>query len=157
MRTLQERWEEAGKVPRDVMRSLEDRMGAVEEKVRSAGEAGLRRTEESPFTTRLREKVVELEGKLAKAQVGGRPTQELEAALTTQRQWLSQAGGAGTGGDSAGGGSADGGQPKATKAKKTGGWVRAAPEQEQAMREAEAAAAAAEEAERVERLERSQG
>jgi hypothetical protein len=38
LRTLQDRWEAAGKVPRDVMRSLEDRMGAVEEKIRNAGE-----------------------------------------------------------------------------------------------------------------------
>ena len=37
LRVLQDRWEAAGKVPRDVMRSLEDRMAAVEEKVRSAG------------------------------------------------------------------------------------------------------------------------
>ena len=39
LRTLQDRWEAAGKVPRDVMRSLEDRMGAVETKIRTAGEA----------------------------------------------------------------------------------------------------------------------
>ena len=93
LRTLQDRWEAAGKVPRDVMRSLEDRMQAVEEKVRAAGDSKYRRTEESPFTARLREKVVELEAKLAKAREAGRPTEELEAALTTQKQWLQQAGG----------------------------------------------------------------
>jgi hypothetical protein len=93
LRTLQERWEAAGKVPRDVMRSLEDRMQAVEEKVRAAGEQRYRKSEESPFTVRLREKVVELEGKLAKARAAGRPTDELEAALTTQKAWLAQAGG----------------------------------------------------------------
>ena len=60
LRVLQERWEAAGKVPRDVMRSLEDRMGAVEDKVRSAGEARFARSDESPFTAKLREKVVEL-------------------------------------------------------------------------------------------------
>jgi hypothetical protein len=93
LRTLQERWEAAGKVPRDVMRSLEDRMGAVEEKVRTAGEQRFRKSEESPFAAKLREKVVELEGKLEKARSAGRPTEELEAALTTQKQWLTQAGG----------------------------------------------------------------
>jgi DNA repair exonuclease SbcCD ATPase subunit len=94
LRPLQDRWEKAGKVPRDVLRSLEARMAAVEEKVRAADGARFARPEESPFLVRLREKVAELEDKLTKAQAGGRPTAELEAALTTQRQWLEQAGGA---------------------------------------------------------------
>ena len=125
-------------------------MGAVEEKVRAAGEQRFVRNDESPFTTRLREKVAELEVKLEKARTAGRPTAELEAALTTQRQWLSQAGG----------GAGRTAQPSAPateepapaaapeKKKKAGGWVRADPEQERAMREADAAAAAAEDAER---------
>jgi hypothetical protein len=75
------------------MRSLEDRMGAVEDKVRGAGEQRFKASEESPFAAKLREKVVELEGKLEKARAAGRPTEELEAALTTQKQWLTQAGG----------------------------------------------------------------
>ena len=124
LRTLQERWEEAGKVPRDVMRSLEDRMGAVEEKVRAAGDSRFSRVEESPFTAKLREKVAELEVKLEKAHMAGRPTDELEAALTTQKQWLSQAGGgpvspAPTVSEPAPAPTA----PK--KAKSSGGWVRA--------------------------------
>jgi len=94
LRPLQERWEKAGKVPRDVMRSLEARMQAVEEKVRAADSSRFARAEESPFLVRLREKVAELETKLDKAQAAGRPTEEIEAALTTQRQWLQQAGGA---------------------------------------------------------------
>ena len=93
LRQLQDRWEAAGKVPRDVMRSLEDRMGAVEEKIRNAGEQRFKASDESPFAAKLREKVVELEGKLDKARAAGRPTEELEAALTTQKQWLQQAGG----------------------------------------------------------------
>ena len=121
LRTLQDRWEAAGKVPRDVMRSLEDRMGAVETKIRTAGEARFARSDESPFTAKLREKVVELEVKLEKARAAGRPTDELEAALTTQRQWLAQAGG----GSSAP--SAAAGSPASAPAKKksTSGWVRA--------------------------------
>jgi hypothetical protein len=119
LRTLQDRWEAAGKVPRDVMRSLEGRMAAVEEKVRAAGESKWKRTEESPFTARLREKVVELEGKLEKARSAGRPTAELEAALATQKQWLAQAGGSV---DTAPGGAA---QEKPTKKKSTTAWVRA--------------------------------
>jgi hypothetical protein len=93
LRPLQDRWEKAGKVPREAMRSLEARMSAVEEKVRAADGARFARPEGSQFLVRLREKVAELEGKLDKARAAGRPTDEIEAALTTQRQWLAQAGG----------------------------------------------------------------
>ena len=120
LRVLQDRWEAAGKVPRDVMRSLEDRMGAVEEKVRAAGDARFKRSEESPFLVRLREKVTELEVKLEKARAAGRPTEELEAALTTQKQWLSQAGGSV---DAPAAPAAAG--SSAPKKKSTSGWVRA--------------------------------
>ena len=121
LRTLQDRWEAAGKVPRDVMRSLEDRMATVEEKVRTAGEARFARSDESPFTAKLREKVVELEAKLEKARAAGRPTAELEAALTTQRQWLAQAGGS----SSPAAAPAAGSTPAPAKKKSTSGWVRA--------------------------------
>ena len=123
LRVLQERWEEAGKVPRDVMRSLEDRMGAVEEKVRAAGEQRFARSDESPFTAKLREKVAELETKLDKARAAGRPTEELEAALTTQRQWLAQAGGGASAPASAA--SSGAASAPAPKKKSTSGWVRA--------------------------------
>ena len=93
LRQLQERWEAAGKVPRDVMRSLEDRMGKVEEKFRRPSDARPAASE-SPFVVRLREKVAELEVKIEKARAAGRPTEELDAQLSTQRQWLAQAGGA---------------------------------------------------------------
>jgi hypothetical protein len=123
LRALQERWESAGKVPRDVMRSLEDRMAAVEEKVRGAGETRFARSDESPFTAKLREKVAELEVKLEKARAAGRPTEELEAALTTQRQWLSQAGGGSSRPSPAP--SVAPGSAAAPKKKSTSGWVRA--------------------------------
>lgn len=121
LRTLQERWEAAGKVPRDVMRSLEDRMGAVEEKIRGAGEQRFKASDESPFAAKLREKVVELEHKLEKARAAGRPTEELEAALTTQKQWLQQAGGSA----STPSGSAEPAAASAPKKKTTTAWVRA--------------------------------
>jgi hypothetical protein len=120
LRALQERWENAGKVPRDVMRSLEDRMAKVEEKVRAASGARFNKVEESPFTARLREKVGELEGKLEKARAAGRPTEELEAALATQKQWLAQAGGSSEAPAPAKK------EPEAPrKPKSTSGWVRA--------------------------------
>ncbi len=123
LRTLQERWEQAGKAPRDVARSLEDRMSAVEEKVRAAGETRWQRQDESPFTAKLREKVAELETKLARAQAAGRPTAELEAALVTQRQWLAQAGGGSTAPAGPAPAAPVAAAPK--KPKSSGGWVRA--------------------------------
>ncbi len=92
LRQLQEKWDEAGKVPRDVMKSFEDRFAKVEEKFRSTADVSHVKTTDSPFVVRLKEKVADLEGKLGKAREAGRPTGDLEAQLETQRQWLSQAG-----------------------------------------------------------------
>ncbi|GAC1440911.1 MAG: DUF349 domain-containing protein [Mycobacteriales bacterium] len=120
LRELQERWEKAGKVPRDVMRSLEDRMGEVEKKIRESSEKRWQASSASPFEVRLREKVGELEGKLEKARAAGRPTDELEQQLATQREWLSQA----VGGSAASAGPrADATAP--ARKKPTTAWVRA--------------------------------
>lgn len=120
LRELQERWEKAGKVPRDAMRSLEDRMGAVEQKVRESSEKRWQASSASPFEVRLREKVAELEQKLAKAQAAGRPTDELEQQLATQREWLAQAGG---GSPATAGPRSD--APAPAPKKSTTAWVRA--------------------------------
>ncbi|MCU1594424.1 MAG: hypothetical protein JWO12_1816 [Frankiales bacterium] len=92
LRQLQEKWDAAGKVPREVMKSLEDRFAKVEDKFRSTADASHVKTTDSPFVVRLKEKVADLEKKLAVAQAAGRPTGDIEAQLETQRQWLSQAG-----------------------------------------------------------------
>jgi hypothetical protein len=92
LRQLQDKWEAAGKVPREVMRSLEDRFGKVEEKFRGTADTAHVKTTESTFVVRLREKVADLEKKLAAAREQGRPTGDLEAQLETQRGWLAQAG-----------------------------------------------------------------
>ena len=92
LRQLQEKWDAAGKVPRDVMRSLEDRFAKVEERFRSVADTSHVKTTESTFVVRLREKVADLEKKLAQARAAGRPTDDLEAQLETQKQWLAQAG-----------------------------------------------------------------
>lgn len=120
LRALQERWEKAGKVPREVMRSLEDRMGAVEKKVRESSEQRWQASSASPFEIRLREKVAELEHKLAKARAAGRSTDELEQQLATQREWLAQTGGAAASTEPV---STPGDAPR--KPKSTTAWVRA--------------------------------
>ncbi|MCA1712362.1 MAG: DUF349 domain-containing protein [Actinobacteria bacterium] len=121
LRDLQEKWEAAGKVPREVMRSLEDRMAAVEKKVRETSEKRWQASSASPFEIRLREKLAELEQKLEKAKAAGRPTDELEQQLATQREWLAQAGG------SSGPAPSSGAAPKPDQPRKksTSGWVRA--------------------------------
>jgi hypothetical protein len=103
------------------MRSLEDRMGAVEDEDPPPARRRFARSDESPFTAKLREKVVELEVKLDKARAAGRPTEELEAALTTQRQWLPRPGGFGRPGRLHPGTSAS----APAKKRSTSGWVRA--------------------------------
>jgi hypothetical protein len=74
------------------MKSLEDRFAKVEEKFRGAADTSHVKTTESTFVVRLREKVADLEKKLAAAQAAGRPTDDVEAQLETQREWLAQAG-----------------------------------------------------------------
>jgi hypothetical protein len=120
LRELQERWEKAGKVPREVMRSLEDRMGAVEKKIRESTEQRWQASSASPFEIRLREKVAELEQKLDRARAAGRSTDELEQQLATQREWLAQAGGT-----SAPVSPSKPAEPEPPRRKQTSGWVRA--------------------------------
>ncbi|MCW2572665.1 MAG: hypothetical protein JWO88_2723 [Frankiales bacterium] len=124
LRELQERWEKAGKVPREAMRSLEDRMGAIEKKVRESSEKRWQASSASPFEVRLREKVAELEQKLDKARAAGRPTDELEQQLATQREWLMQAGGAAPSPPSAEDKPAEQ-KPTEPRRKSTSAWVRA--------------------------------
>lgn len=92
LRQLQEKWDAVGKVPRDVMKSLEDRFAKVEEAFRGTGPAAPVQQSDSPFVVRLKEKVADLEKKLAVAQAAGRATGDIEAQLETQRAWLAQAG-----------------------------------------------------------------
>jgi hypothetical protein len=76
------------------MNSLEERLAAVERKVRAAGEQHRPVTvTESPLVIRLRESVQKLEARLARAQSTGdeRLATETATALETQREWLAQA------------------------------------------------------------------
>ena len=96
LRSIHDRWEKIGKVPREDMGSFEDRLAAVERKVRDAGETGRGRTltvTESPLVIRLRESVQKLEARLERARAAGddKLAAETEAALETQQGWLAQA------------------------------------------------------------------
>ncbi|MDR1998682.1 MAG: DUF349 domain-containing protein [Frankiaceae bacterium] len=75
LRDIQERYDQIGHVPRDSMRSLDDRMRAAEARVRDAADAQWRHvgTESSPFLVQLRARLAEAEGRLAKAEASGDP------------------------------------------------------------------------------------
>jgi hypothetical protein len=98
LRSIQDRWEAAGKVPRGDIQRVEGRLRAVEAKVRDADQAEWRRT--NPETraraegalAQLENAIAQLEADLAQAQAGGdaRKVAEAQAALDARRSWLEQ-------------------------------------------------------------------
>ncbi|WP_433188220.1 DUF349 domain-containing protein [Actinoallomurus sp. CA-150999] len=99
LRTIQERWESIGMVPRDSREHLEGRLRRIEEAVRSAEESEWRRTNPEAraraeaTVTQLRASIQQLEARLEKAQRGGRDkdVKDAEEALTARRAWLEEA------------------------------------------------------------------
>jgi len=94
LRTIHDRWEKIGKVPRENIGDLEDRLAAVEQRVRDASGGSRHVVEtESTLVVRLRESVTKLEARLQRAQAAGdkRLEEETASALATQREWLAQA------------------------------------------------------------------
>lgn len=94
LRSIHDRWEKVGHVPRESKDSLEDQLAAIERGIRDATSAGRKVTvTESPLVIRLRESVGKLEARLGRAQAAGddKLAAETEATLTTQREWLEQA------------------------------------------------------------------
>ncbi|HEX6233219.1 MAG TPA: DUF349 domain-containing protein [Jiangellaceae bacterium] len=99
LRSIQDRWEAAGHVPRDAMRSIEARLRRVEEAVREAEESEWQRTNPEAraraeaTVNQLRESIAELEQQVEKARAAGneRKLAEAEEALTARRAWLEQA------------------------------------------------------------------
>jgi hypothetical protein len=94
LRTIHDKWEKVGRVPHESVHALEQRLAAVEQRIRDAGVTGRVVTvTESPLVIRLRESVTKLERRLERARAAGDDTlaTETEEALTTQREWLAQA------------------------------------------------------------------
>ncbi len=94
LRTIHDRWEKVGHVPRDAKDSLEDQLEQIERRIRDATAAGRKvQVTESTLVLRLRESVGKLEARLGRAQAAGdgKLVAETEAALATQREWLAQA------------------------------------------------------------------
>jgi hypothetical protein len=94
LRSIHERWEKIGHVPRDAKDKLEDQLAEIERGIREATTASRTVTvTESPLIIRLRESVGKLEARLGRAQAAGddKLVAETEASLATQREWLTQA------------------------------------------------------------------
>jgi hypothetical protein len=99
LRSIQERWEAIGLVPRDQRDRLEGRLRKVEEAVRGAEETEWRRTNPEAraraeaTVAQLRSSIDQLEKRLAKARSAGRDkdVKEAEEALTARRAWLEEA------------------------------------------------------------------
>lgn len=92
---IQERWEQAGKVPRDRIRDLEGKMRTIEEKVRSAADAQWRRTdpEVEARVAQFRERVEQFEAQAEKARAAGdkRRAAKAESQAAQWREWLNAA------------------------------------------------------------------
>ncbi|ACY97684.1 protein of unknown function DUF349 [Thermomonospora curvata DSM 43183] len=99
LRSIQERWDAAGPVPRDMRDRLENRLRKVEEAVRAAEEAEWQRTNPEAraraeaTVAQLRSSIEQLEKQLAQAREAGRDKEakDAEEALTARRAWLEEA------------------------------------------------------------------
>jgi hypothetical protein len=99
LRLIQERWEAAGSVPRDMRDRLESGLRKVEEAVRRAEDTQWRRTNPEALAraqgtvAQLKTAITGLEEKLAKAQARGdqKAIRDAEEALDARRSWLAEA------------------------------------------------------------------
>jgi hypothetical protein len=99
MRSIQERWEKAGAVPRDSRERLESGLRRVEDALRQAEETRWRRSNPEALAraqgtvAQIRAAIDQLEKQLAKAQASGddRAEQEAADALSARRAWLEEA------------------------------------------------------------------
>jgi hypothetical protein len=99
LRSIQERWEAIGMVPRDARDRIEGRLRKIEEAVRTAEESEWRRTNPEAraraeaTVSQLRTSIQQLETRLAKARDAGRDkdVKDADEALTARRAWLAEA------------------------------------------------------------------
>lgn len=99
LRSIRDRWEQTGKVPRDAVRLVDAALRAVEDAVRSAQETQWRRTNPegkaraAATVAQLRSSIESLERSLAAARSTGDERAAAEAAesLAARRAWLVEA------------------------------------------------------------------
>ncbi len=99
LRDIADRWEAAGKVPRDRMKDLEARMRKVEQEIRSAEDAQWTRTDPEKtaraddMVTKLETAIAQIERDLEAARAAGNDKQvkDLEANLASRQSFLDMA------------------------------------------------------------------
>jgi hypothetical protein len=99
LRGIQERWEQAGSVPRESHERLEGGLRRVEDAVRRAEDTHWRRSNPEALSRargtveQIRSAITQLEGQLSRAQSSGdaRAQQQAEEALAARRSWLEEA------------------------------------------------------------------
>ena len=99
LRGIQERWEQAGPVPREIRDQLESGLRRVEEAVKRAEDAQWKRSNPEALAraeatvNQLRSAIESLETQLAKAQARGdqAATRKAEEAIAARRSWLAEA------------------------------------------------------------------
>jgi hypothetical protein len=99
LRSIHERWDAIGHVPRDARARIEARLAAVDQTVRDAGEAEWRRTNPEALAraegtvAQLRASIDALNAQADQARASGdeAAATEAEAALTARQAWLAEA------------------------------------------------------------------
>jgi hypothetical protein len=99
LRSIQERWEQAGPVPREAHDRLEQGLRRVEDAVRKAEDAQWRRSNPEALARakgtvdQIRTAIASLEEQLAKAQQRGdtRAAEQATEAIAARRSWLEEA------------------------------------------------------------------
>ncbi len=99
LRGIQERWEQAGPVPRESHERLEGGLRRVEDTVRRAEDSQWRRSNPEALSRargtveQIRSAISQLESQLSRAQQSGdaRGQQRAEEALAARRSWLAEA------------------------------------------------------------------
>jgi len=94
--TIQLRWDEIGRVPRDQVRPVEDRLRKVESHVRQLDETHWeknnpeRKARSEGLASQLQDAITKLEDELAAAEAGGdaRKVKDAREALDARRVWL---------------------------------------------------------------------
>lgn len=94
-----DRWDEAGRVPRQNLREIENRLQAVEQAIRGADESNREQQAPGPalaegFAAQLRRSIDELEEEIKQAQAKNDTAaeKELTTKLAAQKSWLEQLG-----------------------------------------------------------------
>lgn len=92
LRKIQAKWDEIGRVPREAMHSLENRLRRATDRIQDAVDAEFRRgnPDANPILTQMRTQVAEAQQRLDRAKAAGdqRRIKEAEQALESKRRFL---------------------------------------------------------------------